>query len=112
MKENNMKVLSDKIINWAKDQGRANPQGFEINDDGCNFHYTFPKDMNQYIKKMESVISNLGLSDLRKLEDLLLHVDDEKSFTHYQVIALNSIRSLVFLEQNNRRNPQQVEPGE
>ena len=68
--------------------------------------------MSKFIDKMGTEISKHNNSDLRKLEDALVHIPDERAFIHSQVTALNLIRRIIFLEIDKRRNKPPIEPGE
>lgn len=117
MKEKDLKALVGKIVNWAKEKGKEYPQDIVMrrvrNEDGSeSFMHFYPEEMNKFINKTENEIMNLDNSDLRRLEDALVHIPDERAFQQSQVIALNLIRSIVFLEVDTRRNKPPIEPGE
>ena len=116
MKNKNIKTLADKIVNWAKESGRIYSQEIEFkrvcDGDDERFVHVYPDVMSKFINKTRDEITNLDNSDLRELEDCLLHIPEEKSFIQSQIIAINLIRSIVFLEIDTRRNRPPMEPGE
>ncbi len=113
MGEDKIKILSDEIVAWAKEQGKNSSYTSTIeilkNEDVADA-YDALVELDDFVAQAKAEILNLNDRDLRKLEDLLLHIPEERGFTRGQILMLNSIRSIVFIEQNNRRGVSPIEP--
>ena len=107
MREEKIKTLSESIVDWAKEQGKNSSYVSVIEPlRGENLAYAYDvlAELDEFVSQVKVEILNLDDSSLKKLEDKLLHVPEERNFSRGQIVMLNSIRTIVFIEQNNRRN--------
>ena len=110
MREDKIKTLSENIVSWAKEQGKHSPYVSELEKlriEDIGQAYAALAQFDEFVACAKNEILSLDNSSLKKLEHLLLHVPEERSFSRGQILMLNSIRSIVFIEQNNRRNDHQ-----
>lgn len=115
MREEKIKTLAEEIVNWAKEQGKNTSYVSVIEPlRGENLAYAYEvlAELDEFVALAKAEILSLDDSSLRKLEEKLLHIPEERSFSRGQILMLNSIRTVVFIEQNKRRGVQPLEPGE
>lgn len=117
MSVQNIDILYKKIVSCAKEYGMMYPDGLQMKrlmDDKGEIYFVrdIPAAFNKLVVDITKDIVELDNHNLKKLEDKLLHVPEERGFNSSQIILLNEVRSVVFLEQENRRNPKPIEPGE
>ena len=115
MREEKINTLSECIVSWAKEQGKNSTYVSVIEplrEENLAYAYDVLAELDEFVSQVKLEILNLDDSSLRKLEDKLLHIPEERGFSRGQILMLNSIRSLVFIEQNNRRGVSPIEPGE
>ena len=113
MREDKSKMLSNEIVAWAKEQGKHSPYIAELEAmriEDISKAYSAIAELDEFVVWAKSEILSLDDSSLKKLEDNLLHIPEERGFTRGQVLMLNSVRSIVFIEQNNRRGVSPFEP--
>ena len=117
MKQQSVTELANKIVEWAKEYGGMYPEGIQMKrviDAKGETHFVrdIPAAFDKFVIEITKSIMTLDNQNLRKLEDKLLHIPEERGFNKSQVVLLNEVRSVVFLEQESRRTHKPIELGE
>ena len=107
--------MVDVVVVWAVEQGRKYPNGLESAKIKSNENVEFgkvnyPSEIGEFISTVKAEIAQMSDSSLRKFENGLLHVPEERGFTYGQISMLNAIRSAVFIEIENRQNKTEKQP--